>query len=227
MCTLLMRLNPGDEYPLAILSNRDEAYDRPSGSWDWRGEEGRIFAPIDLQAGGSWIGFNDRGVVAALTNIFPGSEGEEFHSRGALVMDMLQLDKARNASKAVERMLSERPYNHFNLLVADAGSAYLHSWAEGQLDAFELLPGVYQVNNVPYRGSDISSQSMDNEQWLEKESWRLTRHPDVCRHGEGYGTCCSHKLLVHGSEPRRSVVWHLEGHPCEGEFQMILGSKED
>ena len=63
MCTLLIRLSPGDDYPLAILSNRDEVYDRPSGGWEWRGEEGQIFAPIDIQAGGSWIGFNDKGVA--------------------------------------------------------------------------------------------------------------------------------------------------------------------
>jgi uncharacterized protein with NRDE domain len=227
MCTLLMRLNPGDEYPLALLSNRDEAYDRPSGGWEWRGEERRIFAPIDIQAGGSWIGFNDRGVTAALTNIFPGSEGGGFCSRGALVMDMLQLDKAQDASKAVERILSEELHNHFNLLVADAGVAYLYSWADGQLDAFDLLPGVYQMNNVPYRGSDMVDNAINNQQWLEKASWRLTKHPDICRHGEGYGTCCSHKLLVHGNNPRHSRVWHLEGHPCEGEYQLIMGNKED
>jgi uncharacterized protein with NRDE domain len=222
-----MRLHPRDEYPVAILSNRDEAYDRPSEGWDWRGEKGRIFAPIDRQAGGSWIGFNDRGVVAALTNIFPSNEGEEFRSRGALVMDMLQLEKAQDAFKAIERILSEAPHNQFNLLVADARSAHLFSWAEDQLDAFDLLPGAYQVNNVPYRGSDMANPGIDNEQWLSKESWRLTKHPDICRHGEGYGTCCSHKLLIHGTEPRHSRVWHLEGHPCEGEYQMVLGDKED
>ncbi|MFC1618514.1 NRDE family protein [Candidatus Neomarinimicrobiota bacterium] len=223
----MMRLNPGDEYPVVILSNRDEAYDRPSGDWDWRGEQGRIFAPTDLQAGGTWIGFNDRGVAAALTNIFPSGESGEFRSRGALVMSMLQLDRATETSKAMEQMLGEGSYNHFNLLVADARSAYLYSWADEQLDAFELLPGVYQVNNVPYRGSDMANPGIDNEQWLAKESWRLTKHPDVCRHGEGYGTCCSHKLLVHGSKPRQSRVWHLEGHPCEGEYQVVLGAKEN
>jgi uncharacterized protein with NRDE domain len=223
----MMRLNPGDDYPVAILSNRDEAYDRPSGGWDWRGEQGRIFAPTDLQAGGTWIGFNDRGVVAALTNIFPSGQGEEFRSRGALVMDMLQLEMAQDASKAVERILSEASHNQFNMLVADSRSAYLFSWTEEQLDAFELLPGVFQVNNVPYRGSDMANPSIDNEQWLAKESWRLTKHPDVCRHGEGYGTCCSHKLLVHGGKPQHSRVWHLEGHPCEGEYQLVLGNEKN
>lgn len=227
MCTLLVRLKPGDEYPVAILSNRDESYDRPSGGWEWRGEDDRIFAPTDLRAGGTWIGFNDRGVTAALTNIFPGDEGEEFRSRGVLVMGLLKLDQAAEAPKVIEQLLSEEPYNHFNLLVADARSAYLYSWAEKQLDAFDLLPGVYQVNNVPYRGSDMANPGIRNEQWLAKESWRLTKHPDACRHSDGYGTCCSHKVLVHGTEPRNSRVWHLDGHPCEGDYRMVLGNGEN
>ena len=71
MCTILVRHNPADPHPLAILANRDEAYNRSSGGWAWRGGDRQYFAPVDHVAGGSWIGLNQTGLVVALTNIFP------------------------------------------------------------------------------------------------------------------------------------------------------------
>ena len=223
MCTLFFRHKPDDEYPLAVLSNRDEAYDRPSGDWDWRGPGRDWFAPVDLEAGGTWIGLNRRGVVAALTNIFPGREDMGFRSRGALVTDLLQLERTANAPAVMARFFSNHSYNNFNLLVADPVTAFIFSWAGEELETFDLRPGVYQVNNILFDGIEQPSPGDPNERWLEREAGRLTEHPMVCRHGDGYGTRCSHKLLVHTDGLERSKVWHLEGHPCEERFQQVLG----
>ena len=223
MCTLFFRHQPGDEFPLAVLSNRDEAYGRPAGGWDWRGSEKDCFAPIDLEAGGTWIGLNRQGVVAALTNIFPSWEGTAFRSRGALVTDLLQLERAAEAPTAMERIFSADAYNKFNLLVADPLTAVVFSWAGDGLDTFELRPGVYQVNNILFDGMRQPDADGPNEMWLEREVGCLTEHPLVCRHGDGYGTRCSHKLLIHKHGLERSRVWHLDGHPCEGKFQLVHG----
>lgn len=223
MCTLFFRYQPGDEYPLAILSNRDEAYDRPSGGWDWRGSGGSYFAPIDLEAGGTWIGLNRHGLVAALTNIFPGREGADFRSRGALVTDLLELEGVAEAPAAMARLFSAHSYNNFNLLVADPVTAFVFSWAGQELETFDLRPGVYQVNNIRFDGVEQPNPGVANQRWLEREAGRLTEHPMVCRHGDGYGTRCSHKLLIHEDGLERSRIWHLEGRPCEGIFQQVLG----
>jgi uncharacterized protein with NRDE domain len=223
MCTLFFRHQPDDEFPLAVLSNRDEAYGRPAGGWDWRGSERDRFAPIDLEAGGTWIGLNRPGVVAALTNIFPSWEGGEFRSRGALVTDMLQLDAAAAATAAMAQSFSTYSYNKFNLLVADSRMAFVFSWAGDELETFELRPGVYQVNNILFDGMKLEDTGGPNEMWLEREVGCLTEHPLVCRHGDGYGTRCSHKLLIHKDGLERSRVWHLDGHPCEGKFQLVHG----
>ena len=55
MCTLLFRHRPGDEYPLALLANRDEAYGRPAAGWAWRGVDRAFFAPLDRHAGGNML----------------------------------------------------------------------------------------------------------------------------------------------------------------------------
>lgn len=223
MCTLFFRHHPGDEFPLAVLSNRDEKYGRPSAGWDWRGPDRDLFAPIDLEAGGTWIGLNRHGVVAALTNIFPSWEGTGFRSRGALVTDMLHLKRAADGPAAVAGSFSNHAYNKFNLLVADPLVAFVFSWSGGALETFVLRPGVYQVNNIRFDGVRRPDPEIPNQEWLEREQGSLTEHPLVCRHGDGYGTRCSHKLLVHKNGLERSLVWHLEGHPCEGEFEAVLG----
>jgi uncharacterized protein with NRDE domain len=223
MCTLFFRHRPDDEYPLAILSNRDEAYDRPAGGWDWRGSVKNRFAPVDLEAGGTWIGLNRLGVVVALTNIFPGQEGEGFRSRGALVTDMLYLERAADAPTAMADTFANHSYNKFNLLVADPRRAFVFSWAGDELERFDLRPGAYQVDNIPFDGMRRPSPDIVNEVWLEREQGCLTEHPIVCRHGDVYGTRCSHKLLLHREGLERSRVWHLEGHPCEGHFQQVFG----
>jgi hypothetical protein len=114
-------------------------------------------------------------------------------------------------------------YNTFNLLVADPLTAFAFSWAGDELETFDLRPGTYQVNNIPFDGMNRPSPDVPNDVWLEQEEGCLREHPLVCRHGDGYGTRCSHKLLVHTDGPERSKVWHLEGHPCVGEFQLVCG----
>jgi len=223
MCTLFFRHRPGDDYPLAILSNRDEQYGRPAEGWDWRGSGPDWFAPIDLEAGGTWIGLNRHGVVAALTNIFPSWEGTEFRSRGVLVSDMLNLERAADAPEAIASTFSEHPYNKFNLVVADSSKAFVFSWSGDRIETFDLRPGVYEVNNIAFDGIEKPNPGVTNERWLEREEGRLTQHPMICRHGDGYGTRCSHKILVHRDGVENSKVWHLEGHPCQGQFRQVLG----
>ncbi len=226
MCTLLIRHNPVDPYPLALLANRDELYDRPSEGWTWRDGSRRYFAPRDQQAGGTWIGLNDRGVVLALTNIFPSQRGGTYRSRGALVIDMLALARAGLAPAGMREAVKRAAYNDFNLLVADTREAHLFTWQNAQLKAFNLSPGSYIVGNDPFDGGSRPLNGLTNEVWLDEESATLAQHPKICKHGEGYGTRCSHKLLVHGRQPGRSMVWHLEGHPCQNSFDLVLAPKE-
>ena len=224
MCTLLFRHRLGDEYPLAILSNRDELYNRPSEGWAWGGPEQHYFAPLDQQAGGTWIGLSESGLVVALTNIFPPRKGSAFRSRGTLVTDMLALPRAALAPAHLRRQLMAHSYNNFNLLTADTKRAFLFTWVETELLELELLPGVYQVGNEPYEGSARPDATGHNEEWIVQQASLLREHPDICKHGDDYGTRASHQLLVHGTDPGQSRIWHLEGHPCQGQYQLVLGT---
>jgi uncharacterized protein with NRDE domain len=222
MCTLYFRHRPEDEHPLAILSNRDEVYGRKSGGWAWRGEGSSFFSPIDLEAGGTWIGLNHDGCIVALTNVFSAQTNRGFRSRGLLVVDLLAETDSRAAVERAEDALVADAYNSFNLMVAGRRTAHIISWQAGQSRRFDLQPGVYEVNNIAFNGQGRPDSEIDNDLWLEREAGRLIEHPLICRHGDGYGTRSSHKLLVHGTDVSRSRVWHLEGHPCEGEYLEVL-----
>ena len=69
MCSIVILKKSENEWPLIIAANRDEMNNRkclpPDRHWK---DKPHIFAGKDLLAGGSWLGVNDNGVVAAIMN---------------------------------------------------------------------------------------------------------------------------------------------------------------
>ncbi|MCH8086652.1 MAG: NRDE family protein [Chloroflexi bacterium] len=91
MCTLVILSRPGHRWPLIVGANREEMADRP---WAPPGrhwpDRDQVVAGQDLEAGGSWLGINDFGVVAGIMNR-RGSLGPKTdkRSRGELVLEAL------------------------------------------------------------------------------------------------------------------------------------------
>jgi uncharacterized protein with NRDE domain len=124
MCTLLAvhRRVPGA--PLLVAANRDEFLERPAeGPALRRSAAGWIVAPLDVRAGGTWLGVNARGVFAAVTNVSCPTPDPERRSRGLLVLDALAAGSAREAAEKAAGLPVDA-YNPFNLFVADAGEAF-------------------------------------------------------------------------------------------------------
>ncbi|MGH6919081.1 MAG: NRDE family protein [Geminicoccaceae bacterium] len=125
MCTVVLLRRPQAPWPLLLAANRDELRSRPwrppARHWPDRPE---VVAGLDVQAGGSWLGVNDEGVVAAVLNRV-GSLGPAAgkRSRGELVLEALDhADAAAAAAALVD--LDPDAYRPFNLLVADARDAF-------------------------------------------------------------------------------------------------------
>ncbi len=134
MCTLLLLRRPGHDWPLILGANRDEMRDRP---WQAPGrhwpELPGVVAGRDLLSGGSWLGLNRQGVVAAVLNR-RGSLGPLAgkRSRGELVLQALAAETAKAAAADLEASDSAA-YRSYNLVVADSREAFWlrHSGAEG------------------------------------------------------------------------------------------------
>jgi len=135
MCTTVILRQPGARWPLLFAANRDEMADRPWSGPDrhWPHHPDTI-AGIDRLAGGTWLGLNRAGLVAALLNR-QGSLGPEpgRRSRGQLVLDALDCADALTAATRLAT-LDPAAYRPFNLVLADRCNALclLHRVADGR-----------------------------------------------------------------------------------------------
>jgi uncharacterized protein with NRDE domain len=120
MCTLILYHRPGHDWPLLLATNRDEMIDRPwrppARHWPCQPD---VIAGMDRMAGGSWLGLNDQGVIAAVMNR-RGTLGPQTgkRSRGELVLKALAYDSSTVAATALTD-LDTSLYQSFNLVVAD------------------------------------------------------------------------------------------------------------
>ncbi|MEO5375803.1 MAG: NRDE family protein [Alphaproteobacteria bacterium] len=136
MCSVVILARPGHRWPLLVAANRDEMADRP-----WRPpgrhwlDRPNVVAGLDELGGGSWLGVNDDGVVAAILNragTLGPADGKR--SRGELVLEALDHS---DAADAVEALCDIDPaaYRPFNLLIADNHDVYwLANLGEGEPD---------------------------------------------------------------------------------------------
>jgi hypothetical protein len=142
MCSVVILNRPGHDWPILVAANRDERHDRPwlppGQHWPDRPD---IVAGMDVLAGGSWLGINATGVVAAVLNR-AGTLGPaaDRRSRGELVLDALDHVDATDAATAL-KALEPRAYRPFNLVVADNRDAFLLCHRGGERgDAITVEP---------------------------------------------------------------------------------------
>jgi len=146
MCTVVILRRPNHPWPIIIGANRDEMNNRPwrppARHWE---DRPNVVAGLDELAGGSWLGLNDEGLVAAILNRM-GTLGpmSDKRSRGELVLDAL--DHA-DAVDAVETLghLDPGAYRPFNMVIADNRDAF---WlrADGlTITAIPLPEGVSMI----------------------------------------------------------------------------------
>lgn len=160
MCTAIILHRPDHPWPLVFAANRDEMKDRP---WQPPGrhwpDRGQVVAGLDELAGGSWLGLNDDGLLAAALNRM-GSLGPAAgkRSRGELVLEALDHADAASAARALAQ-LNSAAYRSFNLVVADAEQAFwlrnLGTGSDGRIEAFALPPGLSML--TAYDRNDLRS----------------------------------------------------------------------
>lgn len=128
MCTASWRFT-SDGFELFF--NRDESVRRGKARAPELADFGglRGIAPTDVDAGGTWLGVNERGLALALLNAWDlRVDPREPRSRGLLVRDLLA---APGADEALTRLAREDlvRYRGFTLLVlAPGGTAGVRHW---------------------------------------------------------------------------------------------------
>jgi len=227
MCTLIVLHRCFEAAPLVVAANRDEYFERPAEGPALRDTaHGRVVAPLDRRAGGTWLGLNEHGLFAAITNQRCESPDPNRRSRGLIVLDALAAASAGEAADRIEALQTDL-YNPFNLLVADGRTAHLFSYA-GKPERIDLQPGPHVIGNV--HPSDDTSPKLARQR---REVDRAMRAPEeallgglaevcgshagkgplehTCVHAEPYGTCSSTLLRL---GPDDAELRYADGAPC-------------
>jgi uncharacterized protein with NRDE domain len=239
MCTLIVLHRCFSQAPLVLAANRDEYLDRPAEKPALRQSGDRaVLAPRDLRAGGTWMGVNDAGLVAALTNRPCRDPDPSRRSRGLVVFEALSESSAEGVVAALGA-LPERVYNPFNFFAADGDDAFAATY-EGGLRVTRLRPGPHVIGNadpddrrVPKIARLLAQAEKiaagDVEDALDSLAEVCRSHEgggergpldDTCIHAGGYGTRSS-TLLRLGPDAARNRLRHAEGAPCETEYEDL------
>ena len=247
MCTLVILRRPNHAWPVLLAANRDEMRDRPSAPpgrhWPDRPE---VVAGLDALGGGSWLGVNDHGLVAAVMNR-TGTLGPEpgKRSRGELVLEALDHAEATQAVQALGD-LNPGAYRPFNLVVTDPFSTFwvthrgdqriaiaevptgLHMLTAGELDD-PTQPRI-RVHLPRFRAASTPlPERGDWESWKPLLASRTHPAPDGQETAmnlnlpNGFGTVSSAFLAL----PRypgfdRKPLWlYADGAPDRAPFQPV------
>lgn len=243
MCTLILLHRCVEGAPLVVAANRDEYLDRPAAAPALLATDGlRVVAPLDLRAGGTWLGVNEAGLFAALTNRPVRHPDPSRRSRGLLVLDALGEASAAAAASRL-RSLAPGRYNPFNLVVADRNDAFTIVY--GEAVRTEALPaGVHVVGNADPLASDVPKvarlrarargvSECSAEHVLDALGEICRSHDggdapleSTCIHTPSYGTRSS-TLLRLGDRPGADALRFASGAPCSAgyeDFSHLLGA---
>lgn len=231
MCTASWR-HAADGFELHF--NRDESVRRgrarPPEPLEVEGV--RALAPIDADAGGTWLGVNEHGLAVALLNAWDlRDDPREPRSRGLLVRDLLAAADVRGAVARLAREDLAR-YRGFTLLfLAPGGAAGVRHWDGRALG--ELPP------ERPLASSSLDGGRARNERRAlfarlagdgpEPSREALERFHASHEPERGPWSPCMHRLeaaTVSASQVRvdaRAVgLRYADGPPCESAFGAWL-----
>ncbi len=134
MCTLTIvrELNQ-----LLVTMNRDDlAARREAPPSLWRSADTAFAAPKDLQAGGTWIGVNEAGVVACLLNRYDAAPTGRV-SRGQIVIEAMA-GRNREQACAILAHLEHGAFSPFTAVVIDRLGATQFDWTGARFERTDL-----------------------------------------------------------------------------------------
>lgn len=249
MCTLVILRRPGHGWPVLVAANRDEMESRPwlppARHWPDRPD---VIAGQDTQAGGTWLGLNRFGVLAAALNgrrsLGPLSG---FRSRGELPLEALDHADAADAADALAA-LNPRAYRTCHILIADNRDAFVVSIVDDGgsplVARAAVPPGISLITSAGVNDTTHPRARMYLPQFRvapipdpERGDWRgwqsllASRLHDpaagpegamTVRTDTGYGTVCSSLIALPADmRAKQPVCLFAAGRPGEVDFAPI------
>lgn len=145
MCTVVVRVDPGAEWPVTVLALRDESPERP---WDppaawWPDRDPGVTGVRDRSAGGAWLAASDAAGLAVVLNRsepVPSDDGT-WTTRGVLPLDAVADGSLPGSDGTLPTTRG------FNLVRATADGAEVVTWDGTEVRTRVLDPGVHMVTH--------------------------------------------------------------------------------
>lgn len=219
--------------PVFVLANREESPDRPSSPPAIRACQNTMgvwLGGTDLQAGGTWLGINAAGVVAAVTNRRKSFLPSDPKSRGLLCRELLEQGSLEKAEAEFHRQWKTEQFAGFNLMLISAERGIVVSSAD-DLHIQPLTAGHHAITNGDW--DDPRDRRIRRVLGMTRafqklnpsvEEW-ITHAKHICRLGEeagrdavcipctqGWGTVSS-SVMALTDDPGKARYLHAAGSP--------------
>lgn len=222
------------EAPILVAMNREESLERDSLPPAIQSGKPRVLCGTDVQAGGTWLGVNQHGMLVAVCNRKWRGNTLAVRSRGVLGRDLLRCASARDArDKALDELATGR-YAPANYLCADRESAWVIHGGD-EFEAVELTPGLsiiagQDVNDTTDERAEfarrlLTLQTLDSHvKFLAIASKVFARgpslpgRPSIILRDSDFGTVSS-TLISLGLRPRDAIFQYAPGAPDKTRYE--------
>ena len=234
MCLLALQYKLVPEAPILVAANREEFYERPSQAPSIQSGKPRVLCGTDLQAGGTWLGVNQHGLVVAVTNRRRTVPTFPSRSRGSLCRELLKSDSAVQARDMAMEELSTGKYDGANYVCVDAESGWVVHSAD-EIDAVEIQEGLNIIANndlndrqderVDMARRLLTLHTLDSPvKFLAVASKVFARppsppgRPSIVIRGSERGTVSS-TLIALGKKPRDAIYQYAPTAPDRSRYE--------
>ncbi len=221
MCLVAVLYRVIDSAPILVAANREERFDRPTlAPRKYRGPPSYVCGQ-DQQAGGTWLGVNQHGLLVAVTNRNRAGIIAAPRSRGLLCRDLLACESAKDAVAMARKALKAGSYAGANYICLDFDyGAVVH--AGHQVEIRDLEPGLHILTNGDLNDPDDRVHTLsrrlidpDNlktvERFIEVTAAVCAHKGVVIRHPDA-GTVSSDQIAV-TRKSQEAIYRHAPGPP--------------
>jgi uncharacterized protein with NRDE domain len=234
MCILAIQYQLVPDSPILVAANREEYFDRNAQPPSIQSGKPRILCGIDQQAGGTWLGVNQNGMLVGACNRSKLIPPVAPRSRGVLCRELLRCGSARQGVDQAMDELSSGKYDGANFIIADGESAWaVHGGDE--LNATELNEGLSIISNLDVNDPRdarvqlayrlLTLQTVDSPvKFLAVASKVFSRapsppgRPTMVARGKDWGTVSS-TLVALGKKPRDAIYQFANGAPDQVKYE--------
>lgn len=146
MCLMVLQYRTVAAAPVLLAANREEYFGRDATVPAIQPGKPRVICGIDRQAGGTWLGVNQHGLVVGVTNRVKSNLPKQPRSRGLLCRDLLNCATAAEAIQVAQDELNSGRYAGANYLCCDRKTAAVVCGGD-QVTTVPLEPGVHVLSN--------------------------------------------------------------------------------